>query len=75
MRFNQHIPSIFTLINLFLGFIAITNIQHGNYLIACYILLAAGTFDAIDGKLKMEIIPVCIPVNETIEFNATFAKQ
>lgn len=32
-------------------------------------------FNATDGKLKMEILPVCIPVNETIEFNATFAKQ
>jgi len=51
MRFNQHLPSIFTLINLFLGFIAIINIQQENYFIACYILLAAGAFDSIDGKL------------------------
>ena len=27
------------------------------------------------GKLLMQVVPVCIPVNETIEFNATFAKQ
>ena len=27
------------------------------------------------GKLTLQIVPVCIPVNETIEFNATFAKQ
>ena len=27
------------------------------------------------GKLTMKIVPVCIPVNETIEFNATFTKQ
>jgi hypothetical protein len=27
------------------------------------------------GKLSMQVVPVCIPVNETIEFNATFAKQ
>ena len=51
MRFNQHLPSLFTLINLFLGFIAIINIQQGNYVIACYVLLAAGAFDSIDGKL------------------------
>ena len=51
MRFNQHIPSLFTLVNLFLGFIAIINIQQGNYVIACYILLAAGAFDSVDGKL------------------------
>ena len=51
MRFNQHLPSIFTLINLFLGFIAIINIQQGNYAISCYVILAASTFDSIDGKL------------------------
>ena len=51
MRFNQHLPSLFTLINLFLGFIAIINIQQGNYIIACYVLLAAGAFDSVDGKL------------------------
>ena len=51
MRFNQHIPSLFTLINLFLGFIAIINIQQENYVIACYIMLIAGAFDSIDGKL------------------------
>ena len=58
MRFNQHLPSLFTLINLFLGFIAIINIQQGNYAIACYVLLAAGAFDSVDGKLaRMLSIP------------------
>ena len=51
MRFNQHLPSLFTLINLFLGFISIINIQQENYVIACYVLLAAGAFDSVDGKL------------------------
>jgi len=51
MRLNQHLPSIFTLINLFLGFIAIINILQGDYLISCYILLIAGAFDSVDGKL------------------------
>ena len=36
-------------------------------------------FDPTDatagGKLTMKIVPVCMPVNETIEFNATFTKQ
>jgi len=34
-----------------LGFIAIINIQQENYDFACYVLLAAGAFDSIDGKL------------------------
>ena len=32
-------------------------------------------FNGTDGKLTMEIVPVCIPANETIQFNATFVKQ
>ena len=51
MKINQHLPSIFTMINLFLGFIAIINIQQGNFFISCYILLVAGAFDSIDGKI------------------------
>ena len=51
MRFNQHLPSLFTLINLFLGFITVINIHLGNYVIACYVLLVAGAFDSVDGKL------------------------
>ena len=30
---------------------------------------------SLGGKLTMEIVNVCIPINETIRFNATFAKQ
>jgi hypothetical protein len=30
---------------------------------------------SLGGKLTMEIVSVCIPINETIGFNATFAKQ
>ena len=51
MKIKQHLPSIFTLINLFLGFLAIINIMKNNYIPACYIILAAGAFDSIDGKL------------------------
>ena len=51
MKIKQHLPSIFTLINLFLGFLAIINIMSGHYFIACYIILAAGIFDSVDGKI------------------------
>ena len=51
MKIKQHLPSIFTLINLFLGFLAIINTMAGDYIIACYIILAAGAFDSVDGKI------------------------
>ena len=51
MKIKQHLPSIFTLINLFLGFLAIINTMAGDYVVACYIILAAGTFDSVDGKI------------------------
>jgi len=49
MKIKQHLPSIFTLINLFLGFLAIINTMAGDYVVACYIILAAGAFDSVDG--------------------------
>ena len=51
MKIKQHLPSIFTLINLFLGFLAIINIMQGHCFIACYFILAAGAFDSVDGKI------------------------
>ena len=51
MKIKQHLPSIFTLINLFLGFLAIINTMAGHYYIARYIILAAGAFDSVDGKI------------------------
>ena len=51
MKIKQHLPSIFTLTNLFLGFLAIINTMAGHYFIACYIILAAGAFDSVDGKI------------------------
>ena len=51
MKIKQHLPSIFTLINLFLGFLAIINTMAGHYYVACYIILAAGAFDSVDGKI------------------------
>ena len=38
MKIKQHLPSIFTLINLFLGFLAIINTMAGDYVVACYII-------------------------------------
>lgn len=51
MKFRRHIPSLFTIINLFLGFIAIINIQEGNYNLACYLILIASFLDGMDGKI------------------------
>ncbi len=51
-RINKHhIPSLFTLMNLFLGFLAIISIVEGNYLRAAYLIVGAAIFDALDGKL------------------------
>ena len=55
MKIRQHIPSFFTIVNLFLGFIAILQIQVGHFENACYIIFAAGVFDSIDGKLARKI--------------------
>ena len=51
MSVSQYIPNIFTIFNLILGFVAIINIQNGNYIIACYIILLAAVFDSLDGKI------------------------
>ena len=51
MKIKQHLPSIFTMINLFLGFLAIINVMSGHYFISCYFILAAGAFDSVDGKI------------------------
>jgi CDP-diacylglycerol---serine O-phosphatidyltransferase len=51
LKIKRHIPSLFTLINLFLGFLAILNVQNGNYNLACYFVLIAGILDSMDGKI------------------------
>ena len=55
MKIRQHLPSIFTLTNLFLGFLAIINTMSGEYVISCYIILVAGAFDSVDGKIARVI--------------------
>ena len=52
---RHHIPSIFTLINMFLGFLAVISIVEGNFIRAAYLIVAAGIFDVIDGKLARKI--------------------
>lgn len=51
-RINKHhIPSLFTLLNMFLGFLAIISVVEGNYIRAAYLIIGAAIFDALDGKL------------------------
>jgi len=45
------VPSFFTLMNLFSGFIAITQAHEGNFDAACWLILLAGFFDALDGMM------------------------
>jgi CDP-diacylglycerol---serine O-phosphatidyltransferase len=51
MKIRRHIPSIFTFLNLFLGFMAILSIQRGEFVIASYFILIAGVLDSFDGKI------------------------
>jgi CDP-diacylglycerol--serine O-phosphatidyltransferase len=43
------VPSFFTLMNLFSGFLAITQIAEGNFREACWLIVLAAFFDALDG--------------------------
>ncbi len=43
------VPSFFTLMNLFSGFLAITQVHEGLYVYACYLIVLAGFFDLLDG--------------------------
>ncbi len=45
------VPSFFTLMNLFSGFLAITQAHEGNFDAACWLILLAGFFDALDGMM------------------------
>lgn len=44
-------PSFFTLMNLFSGFLALTQIQEGAFTMACWLIVLAGFFDLLDGML------------------------
>ena len=43
------VPSFFTLMNLFCGFVAITQIHQSQFVYACYLIILAGLFDLLDG--------------------------
>jgi len=43
------VPSFFTLMNLFCGFVAITQVHQGQFSYACYLIILAGLFDLLDG--------------------------
>lgn len=43
------IPSIFTILNMFSGFLAILQVYHGRYITAVVLIIAAVIFDTLDG--------------------------
>lgn len=45
------VPSFFTLMNLFSGFLALTQVYEGNFTQACWLIVLAGFFDALDGMM------------------------
>lgn len=50
-RTRVAVPSFFTLLNLFCGFIAITQVADGKFEAACWLIVLAGFFDALDGMM------------------------
>ena len=50
-RARVAVPSFFTLMNLFCGFVAITQVHQEQYLAACYLIILAGLFDLLDGMV------------------------
>ena len=50
-RKRDIVPSLFTMLNLFFGFFAIVNAIKGNFVQAAWLIIIAGIWDAIDGKI------------------------
>ncbi|MEE2876412.1 MAG: CDP-diacylglycerol--serine O-phosphatidyltransferase [Candidatus Neomarinimicrobiota bacterium] len=46
---KQAVPGAFTFFNLFFGFLAIIQVSQGRFENACWLILAASLFDALDG--------------------------
>ena len=44
-------PNFFTVVNMFCGFFAIIEILQKNYVVSCWLIIAASVFDALDGKI------------------------
>lgn len=45
------LPSVFTIMNLFSGYLAIIQIMNDRYVIAAWLIVLAAVFDALDGKI------------------------
>ena len=45
------VPSFFTLLNLFCGFLSVTQVAEGNWVNACWLIVLAGFFDGLDGMM------------------------
>jgi CDP-diacylglycerol--serine O-phosphatidyltransferase len=45
------VPSLFTVLNIFCGFLAIVNTSRGEYDVAAWLIIAAGIFDVLDGAM------------------------
>jgi CDP-diacylglycerol--serine O-phosphatidyltransferase len=45
------VPSFFTLMNLFCGFLALTQVQAEAFVMACWLIVLAGFFDLMDGMM------------------------
>lgn len=45
------VPSFFTLLNMLCGFLALTQVLDGVYVLACWLVLLAGFFDLLDGMM------------------------
>lgn len=45
------VPSFFTLMNLFCGFLALTQVWEGSFTMACWLIVLAGFFDLLDGMM------------------------
>ncbi len=50
-RKRDIVPSLFTMLNLFFGFFAIVNAIKGNFVQASWLIMIAGIWDGIDGKI------------------------
>lgn len=45
------VPSFFTLVNLLCGFLALTQVLEGAFVMACWLIVIAGFFDLMDGLM------------------------
>lgn len=45
------VPSFFTLMNLFCGFLAVAQVHEGRFVNACWLVVLAGVFDLFDGMM------------------------